>query len=174
MTEEEKRIRRRIADKKFRDSHKEKRNAHNKKYRESNSEYFKLYGNKYRKENPDYFKEWLASLTKEEKENVKYQIRNAYHKHRAKENNSDITTEYLKELYSNSITCPICGTSMEKGNYINSKNLDHIIPIVAGGTHTQDNIRIICKSCNLKRPKDGRDEILKAIFLITKLKNIHL
>jgi hypothetical protein len=39
----------------------------------------------------------------------------------------------------------------------NSKQLDHIIPIVLGGTHTIGNVRIICRTCNLSRPKDGSD-----------------
>jgi hypothetical protein len=39
----------------------------------------------------------------------------------------------------------------------NSKELDHILPRGVGGTHTHGNVRIICRSCNLKRPKDGRD-----------------
>jgi hypothetical protein len=54
--------------------------------------------------------------------------------------------------------CPLClcvltddpGTSM-------SKELDHIIPLNVGGTHTVANVRIICRGCNLRRPRDGSD-----------------
>lgn len=38
-----------------------------------------------------------------------------------------------------------------------SKHIDHIIPLNIGGLHIIDNLRIICQTCNLKRPKDGRD-----------------
>jgi hypothetical protein len=54
--------------------------------------------------------------------------------------------------------CPLClcvltdnpGTSM-------SKELDHIIPLNVGGTHTVANVRVICRGCNLRRPRDGSD-----------------
>lgn len=34
---------------------------------------------------------------------------------------------------------------------------DHIHPLNMGGKHTASNVRIICATCNLRRPKDGRD-----------------
>jgi hypothetical protein len=40
---------------------------------------------------------------------------------------------------------------------LNSKELDHIIPLNIGGTHTIGNVRIICRKCNSSRPKDGSD-----------------
>jgi 5-methylcytosine-specific restriction endonuclease McrA len=45
----------------------------------------------------------------------------------------------------------------DESNQPNSKHLDHIIPVVMGGTHTMGNVRIICRTCNLSRPKDGSD-----------------
>jgi hypothetical protein len=44
-----------------------------------------------------------------------------------------------------------------KPNLPNSKHLDHILPRNQGGTHTLGNGRIICASCNMRRPKDGSD-----------------
>lgn len=71
---------------------------------------------------------------------------------------TDITAEYERNLRANARTCPLCGIRMtaEPGRP-NSKQLDHIIPIVVGGTHTMGNVRIICRTCNLTRPKDGSD-----------------
>lgn len=55
-------------------------------------------------------------------------------------------------------TCPLCGVRLTaRPNLPNSKHLDHIIPVAAGGTHTHGNVRIICAACNLRRPKDGSD-----------------
>lgn len=55
-------------------------------------------------------------------------------------------------------TCPLCKVRLTaKPGLPNSKHLDHIIPIAAGGTHTHGNVRIICRTCNLGRPKDGSD-----------------
>lgn len=54
--------------------------------------------------------------------------------------------------------CPLCGIGLTgKRNLPNSKHLDHIVPIAVGGTHTHGNVRIICASCNLRRPKSGSD-----------------
>lgn len=54
--------------------------------------------------------------------------------------------------------CPLCDVYMTgKPNQLNSKHLDHILPISQGGTHTHGNVRIICADCNLHRPKDGSD-----------------
>jgi 5-methylcytosine-specific restriction endonuclease McrA len=36
-------------------------------------------------------------------------------------------------------------------------HVDHILPLAAGGTHTKDNLRILCPSCNCSRPIDGSD-----------------
>jgi len=56
--------------------------------------------------------------------------------------------------------CPLCSVGLTgKLNLPNSKHLDHIVPLNQGGTHTHGNVRIICASCNLRRPKDGSDFI---------------
>jgi 5-methylcytosine-specific restriction endonuclease McrA len=41
--------------------------------------------------------------------------------------------------------CQICG--MDEGEM----HIDHIIPRKAGGTHDLDNLRVLCKSCNLRK-----------------------
>ena len=45
----------------------------------------------------------------------------------------------------------------EKNAKKRERAIDHILPINVGGMHRKNNIRIICKKCNLKRPKDGKD-----------------
>lgn len=51
-----------------------------------------------------------------------------------------------------------CGVRMTDVPYlVNSKELDHIVPINVGGTYTIGNVRIICRQCNQQRPKDGSD-----------------
>ena len=42
-------------------------------------------------------------------------------------------------------SCTICGT--DEGEM----HIDHIIPRKAGGTHDMDNLRVLCKSCNLRK-----------------------
>lgn len=73
---------------------------------------------------------------------------------------SDITPQQEAEMRRRTRKCPLCGTWMTgKPGKPNSKHLDHIIPVnpSVGGTHTHGNVRIICRTCNLKRPKDGSD-----------------
>lgn len=54
--------------------------------------------------------------------------------------------------------CPLCSVKLADQPYLPaSKELDHIIPRGVGGTHTHGNVRIICRSCNVRRPKDGSD-----------------
>ena len=50
--------------------------------------------------------------------------------------------------------CQICKQAITDRNKI---HVDHIIPLAQGGENTRDNVRVTCKSCNIRRPKDGRD-----------------
>lgn len=73
---------------------------------------------------------------------------------------SDITPEQEEAMRRKARKCPMpgCGVWMtSKPHLPNSKELDHILPINQGGTHTHGNVRIICRRCNQKRPKDGSD-----------------
>lgn len=113
-----------------------------------------LRASEYYKKNKDNI---LLKTKKYRKDNLdKTLIRNAnrYHLLRTLKLKSDISTNYLFELKNKSITCPICNLA-----YISKsdKHLDHIVPISIGGEHVKKNVRVICKKCNLSRPKDGRD-----------------
>lgn len=53
---------------------------------------------------------------------------------------------------------PGCGVKLADKPFLpNSKELDHIVPRRLGGAHTIGNTRIICRSCNVRRPDDGSD-----------------
>lgn len=84
--------------------------------------------------------------------------RNKRHVRRAVERTSDITPAYEAALRSRTRKCRLCSTYMtSKPGQPNSKHLDHVVPLNVGGTHTIGNVRIICRTCNLARPKDGSD-----------------
>jgi hypothetical protein len=71
---------------------------------------------------------------------------------------SDITAAQEADMRRMARNCPLCKVRMTaKPHLPNSKELDHILPIIMGGTHTHGNVRIICRSCNQHRPKDGSD-----------------
>lgn len=71
---------------------------------------------------------------------------------------TDITPEYERAMRNKAKNCPLCDVKLIRQPYLPaSKELDHIIPLNVGGTHTIGNVRIICRKCNLARPYDGSD-----------------
>ena len=71
----------------------------------------------------------------------------------------DVTYEIISrnlvfETYN--YTCNICKIICKKPNKNNYNDLDcgtidHIIPRVKGGTHTYDNVQLLCRDCNNKK-----------------------
>lgn len=71
---------------------------------------------------------------------------------------SDVTAAQELAMRKRARKCPLCGVRMtSKPHLPSSKELDHILPVNQGGTHTHGNVRIICRRCNQARPKDGSD-----------------
>lgn len=70
----------------------------------------------------------------------------------------DVTPDVELKLRGEARACPLCEVRLIDEPYQPaSKELDHIVPLGVGGTHTVGNVRIICRQCNLERPKDGSD-----------------
>lgn len=70
----------------------------------------------------------------------------------------NITAAYEKRIREAATSCPLCSVVFVEVPYAPaSKELDHILPICVGGTHTVGNVRIICRLCNQRRPHDGND-----------------
>lgn len=86
--------------------------------------------------------------------------RRRHHKHayrarlRRASVNTDVTPAFIASLRRSSLACDICSSLLS-----DDAHLDHIIPLAAGGTHTRDNLRFLCPSCNCSRPSDGSDVI---------------
>ena len=79
--------------------------------------------------------------------------------YRNKEVFTDITVEWLNNLFVKSTHCELCNCEMDNNGsaYPNGKQLDHILPLIVGGTHMKNNVRFICFKCNVSRPNDGSD-----------------
>lgn len=82
--------------------------------------------------------------------------RNKYGRRRAAEVGTDVTRAFVDGLLR-ARKCAACGCYMTTAQGPRQKHVDHIVPLVVGGTHTVGNLRVICRTCNLTRPKDGRD-----------------
>jgi hypothetical protein len=92
------------------------------------------------------------------------------HARRTKERRFDLTPAIEREMRRKARTCPLCdcrllNTSLKP----RSKELDHIIPVNVGGTTTIGNVRIICRLCNQKRPKDGSDVVGQVTLWATEV-----
>lgn len=51
-------------------------------------------------------------------------------------------------------TCYLCDKYLEPKQI----TLDHVIPLARGGTHTADNLKVACRSCNSQKHKKTPDE----------------
>lgn len=92
---------------------------------------------------------------------------------RSLEDSSDITIDFILALKREQKNCCLCSVELYDHAGKNQRHLDHIIPIHIGGAHMQDNVRYTCRTCNLKRPKDGRDiKTLGAKKIIRKLSDL--
>ena len=82
--------------------------------------------------------------------------RNNRHRYRARlrsaSDNTDVTPAFIANLRRGTADCTLCQSPLGT-----DAHLDHIIPLAAGGTHTRDNLRFLCPSCNCARPIDGSD-----------------
>lgn len=139
--------------------------AYNTKYKKENFEYIKSYNEQYYEKNPEYLSNYR------QRPEVKVQKVNDRNRRRAKCEKTDITNKWLVNLKNKSTHCGLCDCEMVNDGYRqNGKTIDHIVTLNTFGTHTMDNIRIICRKCNLSRPKDNRD--VSVIFL-KKFKRKH-
>lgn len=94
----------------------------------------------------------------DDSEKAKARQRRKTHIRRAKTRRSDVSLAYEIGMRRKTKRCPLCRVRLIDQPYLpTSKELDHMIPLNVGGTHTMGNVRIICRSCNLKRPNDGSD-----------------
>lgn len=54
-------------------------------------------------------------------------------------------------------TCYLCGIVCTRNNV----TLDHVVPLFLGGTHTEDNLRVACRSCNCSKGAKPLRDFLK-------------
>lgn len=142
-------------DKRYRKKNKERLSLKSKKNYEENREEKLLKAKQYYAENTEKIKVRVSNYRQTPK--GKFVKINSSNKRRSKEKEGKIDTGDLIILSKETSNCEMCGIKLNDNN----KQLDHIIPLNVGGSHKINNVRYICSSCNLSRPRDGRDIINK-------------
>jgi 5-methylcytosine-specific restriction endonuclease McrA len=100
----------------------------------------------------------VKKMPRLDSEQVKAHQRRKTHIRKARMRYADFTPTQERQMRAKAKRCPLCTVRLIEEPYRPaSKELDHIVPLGVGGTHTLGNVRIICRSCNLARPKDGSD-----------------
>jgi HNH endonuclease len=145
-------------DKDYYKNHSQKIKEQTKLYYENNKEECIIRNELWKEKHPEKVKEIKTNWKKNNPEKVRASSKNDGHKRRARCRETDVTTDFLIQLEENTKYCPTCGIIMNRINYHPAqKTIDHIILLSLGGKHMKNNIRCICRRCNGKRPKDGRD-----------------
>lgn len=144
----------------YRFKNKEKIKNYNKEYELKRAEKRKKYDREYAKKNIK--KRNIQKKNWKKTEKGKIAVINLHHKRRTKYKETDITSEWLLSFKKEAIHCSLCSCKLEeiKTSHPRKKHLDHVVPLNVGGTHTMDNVRYLCQTCNLQRPKDGRDLLI--------------
>lgn len=52
-------------------------------------------------------------------------------------------------------TCYLCGEHLERA----AVTLDHVIPLVRGGEHSEANLKVCCLPCNLRKGARTLEEL---------------
>lgn len=132
------------------------RRARAKKKREEEREAAALVGNPMRRIN----------LTDEERKEMKAAARR---NRRARERNAkgQLSRNIRKALYAaQKGRCPVCKEALAMGG-VKKCHIDHVVPLAAGGTHTDDNVQLICPGCNVsKGAKDPLEFMQSRGFLL--------
>jgi hypothetical protein len=95
--------------------------------------------------------------------------RNSRHKRRRLIKQSikeTISMDYLIKKYHG--RCQICDCKVHRSNgkdwSPNIATIDHIVPVSKGGTHTYDNVQLLCAICN-SRKCDNMDGVQLSLFM---------
>lgn len=137
---------------------------HRRKSQKKQQEYYKEtrekrldYHKEHYKKNKDKKLAYDAEYQKSEK--GKEVMKKAHEKRRQalKENAGEPYTRWdvvNRDSVDGVLICQICMEPIEK---LSDLHIDHIIPVIDGGIDELNNVRCTHKTCNLTRPKDGRD-----------------
>lgn len=90
-----------------------------------------------------------------ERGRIKRRISNARRRANKRATSSLEVDVYIQSLYDDKdCKCPYCSSK-------DNLSIDHINPLSRGGTHTEDNIELVCLPCNIQKGNKTKDEYMK-------------
>lgn len=93
--------------------------------------------------------------------------RNREHVKRSKGIGERITIPDLMRKYKGRcVNCQTICVKPEGHNWDNEANIDHVLPIAAGGLHIWSNVQLLCRRCNMAK----RDRVLPGMQLMLDLR----
>ena len=139
------------SDKNYYWKNRNKKLKEHKEYYQENKEYIRNRVKNYYQNN----QEKIIRNVKKYRQTPKGKIvhNNSNSKRRSKCRKSDISSIWLLKLKKNTEVCELCSVELTDAFGENQYNLDHIISLNCGGTHIMENVRYICRKCNITRPK---------------------
>lgn len=109
-----------------------------------NAEVYKERARKFRLEHPEYVSEYYQKNPEVFSEGL--------HRYKARKKQNGHKPYKRKDVFiRDGGICQICNEGPLE--YLGGWHLDHIRPVFQGGPDIFDNVRVTCKSCNLRRPR---------------------
>jgi hypothetical protein len=144
----------REATKKWKKENRDKVAYHNRSWTENNREKSCEKAKKWKMKNLEKASNIPKNWRKNNREKYLASNKNSSHRRRVNYKETDINVNFLLTLKEETKNCSICGTALNNVQHSPSQyNLDHIIPLIVGGKHSKDNVRYICRKCNLSRKR---------------------
>jgi 5-methylcytosine-specific restriction endonuclease McrA len=150
--------------KQYRQDNKEAIAIRSKRYRDNNKEKLSELSKKYRRDN----KEKVAAYRKQYSQTQKYKDTHIQSSHKCRALQLGATVENFRAvdvLTRDGYVCQLCGKKTRPDfkdcNHPLYPNLDHIIPLSKGGSHSRVNTQCLCHQCNVRKHNSGVGDQLR-------------
>lgn len=131
--------------KRYRTVHKSSLSVAKSAYYEQNKELIAEYQRKYRDENREILSARLVEYRNAEREKVRAWNRNRKARARNAEGHHS-AEDVIEILMSQNEKCNSCGIDLADGYHV-----DHIMPLILGGTNWPSNLQVLCPTCNTSK-----------------------
>ncbi len=122
------------------------------KWAKANPEVMEIARKKWRDKNPNYHRDYIKKWNKRNKGKVRFYEKQREYRERNAEGSFTLKEWEIKKKFFK-FKCAICKISEEKllNTTREGLTIDHIIPLIKGGTNYIVNIQPLCRKCNLKK-----------------------